>query len=179
MKSEYMNRILIVLLIFSALFSCRPKSHNKESFRYNLSLRKIWATDSVFKSPESVCYDVERNFIYVSNINGGPDEVDSNGFLTKMNLSGEITKLYWIEGLNAPKGMDIFENKLFVTDITRIVEINLDTDSISAAYRIDGSKFLNDLTIDNEGGIYISDSQTNNIFYLKDGNISVWMVTAG
>ena len=89
--------------------------------------------------------------------------------------NGDIVKLHWIDGLNGPKGMDVYQNKLFVADINRVAEINLDTDSIETFYNIEGSKFLNDLTIDNEGGIYISDSQTDRIYFLKNGQYSIWL----
>ncbi len=170
-----MKRLLIYPAIFLMLISCHSKKQASEKINYQITTKQAWATDSVFKSPESVFFDKARKALYVSNINGGPADIDGNGFMSKLNPEGKILGLHWINGLNAPKGMDVYKNKLYVADINRVVEIDLDHDSISAFYPIQGSKFLNDLTIDNEGGIYISDSQTNRIYYLKDGNSSVWL----
>jgi len=45
-------------------------------------------------------------------------------------LNGSIIELNWIAGLNAPKGMAIYDNssgssKLYVSDITDLVEIDI------------------------------------------------------
>ena len=170
-----MKKLFCFFLIFLAVVSCKTKKQENSNEKYNLSLNLSWATDSVFKSPESVFYNKDRNEIYVSNINGGPADLDGNGFMSKLDPEGKIIKLHWIDGLNGPKGMDVYNNKLFVADINRVAEINLDADSIETFYNIEGAKFLNDLTIDNEGGIYISDSQTDRIYFLKDGQYSIWL----
>lgn len=170
-----MNKLLYLPFAIFMVFSCQTKKKENSNVNYHPTVSQAWATDSVFKSPESVFYNKERNEIYVSNINGGSGDLDGNGFMSKLDPNGKIIKLHWIDGLNGPKGMDVYDNTLFVTDINRIAEINLDTDSIEAFYSIDGSKFLNDLTIDNEGGVYFSDSRTNRIYYLKNGEYTVWL----
>ena len=162
-----MKKFLYLPLIFVLIVSCKTKKQENSSENLNLSLSQVWSTDTVFKSPESVFYNKDRN--------GGSGDIDGNGFMSKLNPNGDIVKLHWIDGLNGPKGMDVYQNKLFVADINRVAEINLDTDSIETFYNIEGSKFLNDLTIDNEGGIYISDSQTDRIYFLKNGQYSIWL----
>ncbi len=119
------------ILILISCHQVRKKSESSE-FKFNISLK--WSTDSVFKCPESVFYDKERNLIYVSNINGDPSAADGNGFMSKLDTSGNIIQLHWISGLNAPKGMDVYNGNLFVADITRIAEINLADDSLTAFY---------------------------------------------
>jgi sugar lactone lactonase YvrE len=176
-KSLRMKKLIYLSLTLIMLFSCKTKKQDTVTGHYNLTLSQAWATDSVFKSPESVFYDKDRNQIYVSNINGGSGDMDGNGFMSKLSSGGEIIKLHWIDGLNGPKGMDVYEDKLYVADINRVAEINLNTDSIEAFYTIDGAQFLNDLSIDNEGGIYISDSQTNRIYLLRNGQYSVWLAS--
>ncbi len=170
-----MKKILIYSSLIFLLIACHSKKQQKAELKYHITLKSVWATDTVFKCPESVFFDKTHNVIYVSNINGEPAAIDGNGFMSKLTPQGKIIVLHWINGLNAPKGMDIYGNKLYVADINRVAEIDLLKDSISAFYPILGSKFLNDLTIDNEGGIYISDTQTNRIYYLKNGKSSVWL----
>ena len=40
--------------------------------------------------PESVLFDPETECLYVSNINGGPGQKNGEGFLSKVDLNGEI-----------------------------------------------------------------------------------------
>jgi sugar lactone lactonase YvrE len=79
--------------------------------------------------------------------------------------------LNWITGLDAPKGMAIYNNsKLYVSDITDLVEIEIANGKITNRYNAPGSKFLNDVAVDNQGNIYVSDTDTNSI-YILDRNL--------
>lgn len=72
---------------------------------------KIWETPVDLKNPESVVYAPKQNLLFVSNINGKPDQKDQNGFISTVSPSnGSIVELNWITGLNAPKGMAINNN---------------------------------------------------------------------
>jgi hypothetical protein len=81
----------------------------------------------VLKTPESVIYAPKHYILFVSNIDGEPDQKDQKGFISKVSLSnGSITELNWLTGLDAPKGMAIYNNsKLYVSDITDLVEIEI------------------------------------------------------
>src|SRR5262249_52756837 len=84
----------------------------------------IVVKDAGFKTPESVLYDPEQDLYLVSNINGKPIDADSNGFISKVSPEGKVVELMWIDGskktssLNAPKGLAISGNLLYVADIT-------------------------------------------------------------
>ena len=142
------------------------------------SVEKRWETSSDFKTPESVYYDKERDIIYVSNINGSAREKDGNGFISKLSKDGKIVKLKWVEGLNAPKGMGVLKNKLFVSDIDALVEIDIAKGIILKKYPTDDAKFLNDIAIDENGVVYVSDMSGNKIYRLKDGTFEVWINSA-
>src|SRR5215212_10868038 len=93
-----------------------------------IKINKVWETPDILKNPESVVYDPKQDTLFVSNIDGKPDQKDQKGFISKVSLSnGSITELNWITGLNAPKGMAIYNNnsKLYVSDITDLVEIEI------------------------------------------------------
>ena len=63
------------------------------------------------KNPESVIYSPKQDILFVSNIDGKPNEKDQKGFISKVSPSnGNIIELSWITGLNAPKGMAIYNN---------------------------------------------------------------------
>jgi DNA-binding beta-propeller fold protein YncE len=83
--------------------------------------------------------------------------------------------LEWAKGLNAPKGMGIIGNKLYVTDITELVEIDLQTGKVLKKYPVKGSEFLNDIATDaNTGVVYFTDMKKNKIHLLttKTGKIT-------
>ncbi|MDZ7740366.1 MAG: hypothetical protein U5Q03_01040 [Bacteroidota bacterium] len=138
-------------------------------------LRKIWESPAEFMTPESAYYDTDRDIIYVSNINSKPAEKDGNGFISKLGTNGKIIELKWVEGLNAPKGIGLLGNKLFVTDIDELVVINIEDGKISRRYPVDGAMFLNDVAIDEKGNVFFSDMQTNSIHKLEKGMVPVWL----
>ncbi len=74
---------------------------------------------------ESVLFDSERKTLYVANIGGKPDAKDGLGFISKVGLDGKIENLKWVTGLDAPKGMGLYKNKLYVADVSRIVVIDI------------------------------------------------------
>lgn len=139
------------------------------------ALTQKWETDTVLTTCESVLYDAERNVLYVSNINGTPDEKDGNGSIARVSLDGTVTDAAWVTGLDAPKGMGIRGNRLFVTDIDRIVEIDADAGKIVKTYPIQGASFLNDVTVAANGDVYVSDSNAGFIVRISGEEATVWM----
>jgi len=138
----------------------------------NRKISKLWETPNGLKNPESVAYAPKQNVLFATNINGKPIEKDQNGFISKVSPSnGSIIELNWVTGLNAPKGIAISNNNstLYVSDITDLVEINIDNGKIIKRFNAPGSVFLNDVVSDNQGNIYVSDTITNTIYKL-DGN---------
>jgi hypothetical protein len=127
-----------------------------------------------FSHPESVELDISHNIYYVSNVGGGPLDVDGNGFISKMTVDGKMEQLKWIEGLNAPKGMVIDGFKLYVSDINKLVEIDTRTGKITNSYAAEGAVFLNDTAVDASGSVYVSDIAKKKIWQLKDGKMSIW-----
>ena len=142
-----------------------------------IGLEKKWETERVLKVPESVTYDQQRNILYVSNINGKPLDMDGNGFISKVRLDGSIESLEWVKNLNAPKGSALFGNTLYVTDIDRVVVINVETGEIIAEHPDPQAIFLNDVVVDQEGKVYISDySGKNSIIYqLNQDKLEIWV----
>lgn len=117
--------------------------------------------------PESIVHDVVDDVYLISNINGAPDAVDDNGFISRVLPDGTIDALTFIDGasdavtLDAPKGMVILGDTLWVADITRVRKFDRVTGAPLGEVVIDGSGFLNDLAADPQGNIYVSDTGTN------------------
>lgn len=139
-----------------------------------VTLTRVWETEPVLTTCESVLYDESQNVLYVSNINGAPDGKDGNGFISRLSLEGEILDLEWVRGIDAPKGMGLHNGKLYVTDIDRVHEINTADGNITRTYPVEGATFLNDIAVDN-GKVYISDSRGGAIYVIEDGELSTFM----
>ena len=138
-------------------------------------LEKVWETTTELKTPESVIYYPEKDVIYVANINGDPVAKDGNGFISVLSPDGKIKNLEWIKNLNAPKGMAIYKGKLYVSDITQLVEIDIEKGTITAKYDAPDAVFLNDVTACMNGMIFVSDNRTAKIHVLNEGKFTVWM----
>ncbi len=138
-------------------------------------INKLWETANDLKNPESVAYSPKLNVLFVSNVNGKPTEKDQNGFISKVSPgNGSIIELNWVTGLNAPKGIALSNNnnRLFVSDLTDLVEIDINTGKIIKRFNAPGSAFLNDVVSDKQGNIYVSDTITNTIYKLDGNNIT-------
>jgi DNA-binding beta-propeller fold protein YncE len=134
------------------------------------SLEKLWLTEGL-KVPESVLVyrNGKANFLFVSQIDGDPSAMDGQGGIAKMSLDGDLDKPDWVTGLNAPKGMAVFDGKLYVADINQLVVIDIKSAEIEKKITIPGAQFLNDVTVDFKGTVYISDTKTNKVHrYAKD-----------
>lgn len=141
------------------------------------TLTEIWATEGTIPVPESVFYSEGDKILYVAQIDGKSGEKDGKGAIGKVGLDGKVIDLNWVSGLNAPKGMGKLGSKFYVADVTDIVEIDFKSGKILQKYPVEDSKFLNDLTIDSKGNIYVSDSDTHKVHLLKDGKISTYYET--
>jgi hypothetical protein len=117
------------------------------------SINILRETPNDLNNPESVVYAPKQNVLFVSNIDGKPDQKDQNGFISKVSPSnGSIVELNWLTGLNAPKGMAIYNNnsssRLYVSDVTDLVEIDIGSGKIIKRFNAPGSAFLNDVALD-------------------------------
>lgn len=116
-----------------------------------------------FEVPESVLYLADQDLYLVSNIKGGPLDLDDNGFISKMSGDGTVIDLRWIDAskpeitLNAPKGMAVRDGKLYVTDITHVRVFDLATGAPAGDIEVPGATFLNDLAAAGDK-VYVSDS---------------------
>ena len=119
-----------------------------------------------FLTPESVLHDTGQDIYFVSNINGSPTAKDNNGFISRVKPDGAVENLKFIEGgrsgitLNAPKGLALAGDTLWVADIDAVRAFNAKTgapiDSVSLSKL--GAVFLNDVVIVPTGALYITDT---------------------
>jgi DNA-binding beta-propeller fold protein YncE len=127
-------------------------------------LEPLWLTEGV-SVPESVLVyrNGKANFLLVSQIDGESNTKDGKGGIAKMSLEGTLDDVNWVTGLNAPKGMAHFDGKLYVADVDELVVINIKSAEIEKKITVPGAIFLNDVTVDSKGVIYVSDMKTGKI----------------
>lgn len=131
-----------------------------------------WTLEGL-EAPESAYFDAGRNVLYVSNINGEPVAKDGNGYISRVSPTGQMIEAKWVTGLDAPKGMVSDGTTLYVSDIDRLVAIDIETGAISETWPADGAIFLNDTAMDAAGRVYVSDMIAERIHVLADGALSV------
>ncbi len=137
-------------------------------------LVKLWETDSTLKVPESVCFDGGNKALYVSNIDGtDPWAKDGKGSIGKLTLDGKILAIEWVTGLNAPKGMGLYKDNLYVADLTELVVIDVNYGKIVKRIPVPGATGLNDVSVDGDGNVYVTDMKGKKIYKVKDGNVEI------
>lgn len=136
-------------------------------------LVQVWTTDSTLLIPESVLWIPGGNFFYVSEVDGNPGEKDGKGFIAKVDSKGHVLNTKWISGLNAPKGMGIYGDTLYVADIDQLVLIDTKKDKVIRKINLPGASFLNDVAVALDGRVFVSDTQQGKVYQYVRGEVSV------
>lgn len=165
------EKLLLTTIVLITLFSCES---TKTAELYKPEVTQTLVLKKGLKNPESVIYDSKRDLIYVSNVNGSPAAKDGNGYILSCDLEGNIIKEKMINGLNGPKGMAIFNDYLFVSDINTLVKINLETELIETKYESENGQFLNDVAINSNGEVFVTDTWANRIYKLENDELVVY-----
>ena len=134
------------------------------------SIEKKWTLKDSLSMPEAVVYDPGTNALYVANYYN-----EGNEYITKVSLSGKVIKRDWISGLRLCTGMAIDNNKLYAVNRNALIVIDLIKEKVIEKIPLKGMLAPNDITIDNEGTIYISDLPANAVFKLNNGVPEKWV----
>lgn len=132
------------------------------------TLVQIWSTDAVVATPESVLPDPKNDLLYVSLIDGAPWDLDGKGGIGHMTDKGTEYDSLWITGLNAPKGLGMYKDRMYAADISDVVVVNIPNGRILKKIPIEGASGLNDITVSENGTVYVSDSKTSRIWKIED-----------
>lgn len=109
-------------------------------------------------TPESAVQAADGK-IYVSEINGFGQDGDGQIRVIDHGKSSVL-----VQGLDDPKGLVIIGNDLYIADKSRVLRIALNQETASAEVFLAATdfpkvpQFLNDLSADANGNLYISDS---------------------
>jgi len=137
------------------------------------TVQKLWATDTILKVPESVLVDDKENCLWVSNIDGASNGKDGKGGISKLSKTGTPINLDWVTGLNAPKGMAKYKQELYVADLTELVIIDIKKGVVKNKIKVEGSVFLNDVTVNKNGAVFVSDSRTGKVHRIENSIVSI------
>jgi sugar lactone lactonase YvrE len=162
-----MKKPVISIFIFISLLSVQT----------NAQLTKIRESDTIFKGPESVAYDETRNCLYVSNYNRNPRDgmMYNEDFITKTDINGKVLEFRFVGGLTGPTGICVLKDRLYIVERFGLVVYDLQSDKTETRYRIKDTEFINDVSVDSAGIIYISDSGSDIIYRIQDGVVERWL----
>ena len=168
-----MKHHLLLFLSLIALAACNSSKAPKVADQEHQLVPK-WETDSLLKVPESVLFDKANQVLYVSNVDGtDPWAADGKGSIGKVGLDGKIIAVDWVSGLDAPKGMGMYNGKLYVADLTKLVIIDIPSGKIEKTFPIEGAEGLNDISIDDKGIVYISDTKGKKVYRFQNDRAEV------
>jgi sugar lactone lactonase YvrE len=114
--------------------------------------------------PESALYDPKRDEYLVSNVAGGDLEENDAGFISRVSPDGVVSELRFIDGassevvLNAPKGLALSGDELFVADISVVRSFDRNSGKPARKIAIMSASFLNDVAAAPDGTLYVSDT---------------------
>lgn len=183
--------LAVVLTAFAAAASsgCRDTADVRDRVHYAPSadgLATGYSTEGArhvrtiigFQDPESVRYDADQDVFFVSNIAGFGSLKDGNGYINRVragSVSGvEVFVRSGANGvtLDAPKGMTIQGDTLWVTDIDVVRGFH----RVSGAsvgtidFKPHGAVLLNDIAVGGDGTIRVTDTGIKMVY---EGNIYV------
>lgn len=161
--------------------SCTQSQSNKEAQTAEESqtaekhqLEELWETKGL-PTPESVLYSEKEKLLYVSLIDGDGMGRDGKGGVAVLNMDGTIKNKDWVTGMDAPKGLALHESLLYVADLTSVSAFDVATGKEMSRVEVPEAVMLNDVTIDDKGRVFVSDTRTNKIHLIEEGKVSLYM----
>lgn len=139
------------------------------------------------QTPYSFVTGASGNDYFISSVNGEPDTADNNGFITKLDGSGTLLHLKFIQGgadgvtLHAPKGMALVDETLYVADLDTLRAFDARNGKpVASIHVVDGKALvhLTDVAYDGVGLLYCSDQHANRIYRVELPSQKVTLLVA-
>lgn len=156
------------LLLLACLLGCGSTRLAAQEFSV------IWELENQFLMPESAVFDAGTESIFVSNVNEYAR--DGNGFISRVAVDDASVTLRWLDGLDSPTGLAVFEGQLYFADFDSLVVADIASARVVARYVApDSNPVLNDVAISPEGEVYVSGSGSSSIYRLDGGELRLWL----
>jgi len=139
------------------------------------TLTKLWETDTILRTPESALFYKKGGYLFQSNCSLKPAENVGKGSIGKVSLDGKVINVDWVTGLTAPKGLGVYKNFLYAADLKEVVIINIKEAKIEKRIPVEGATFLNDIAIDKNGVVYVSDTRTFKVHKIENGVVTTFL----
>src|SRR5688572_13994434 len=179
------------------VFACRPDGDDRYDLTHDTAApRRAPATDGVsvgvavsntaryvttltgLRNPESVRYDAEQDVYFISNMAGYGSVKDGNGYIVRASAADLRQSSIFARGgiggvtLDAPKGMAISGDTLWVADIDRLRGFHRVTGGSLATVDFAplGAVLLNDVALGPGGELRVTDTG------IRMTEIGVWFV---
>lgn len=139
------------------------------------SLEKIWETDQLLRFPEAPVFAPDHSYLFVSMVDGQPLQKDGKGQIAKIGLDGKIINLDWVTGLDAPKGMGLYNGKLYIADLTVLAIVDIEKAEVVERIPVENSRLLHNIYIDENGVVYVSDLFTGKVHRVENGKVTTYL----
>lgn len=129
-----------------------------------------WVAEGEFCDPETVIALPDGNLL-VSNV--CVSRPQSSGFLSLLNAAGEPLAWRVVDGLDAPLGMAMLGQRLYVIDKNRLKIFDWPNYELQKTIDLD-TTVANDLAVASDGTVYVTDTAKHKVIRLQpDGSQSV------
>lgn len=170
-------------MLASVLYSCGTQDNNSGE-TVNLAVlpdtvekvqTSLFWKKTGFTHPESIIFGHDSSYLFVSNIGNNESDENPDGYIAKVMLDSSRKVEIFAQNIQSPKGLCIVDGKLYVSAVKNLLEFDLDSGAFIKAYSSPEVKYLNDVTKDSEGNIYVSGMHESAIYKLdKNGHFSTW-----
>ncbi len=171
-----MNKLMLIAVTSALSFAACDASNSVPMSKATPNIPTLtqeWVLTGL-DAPESIIPTKNSGEYYVSNVNGEAADKNGRGYISIISEDGKFVEQQWVTGLNAPKGMTLVENRLYVSDIDQLIVIDTNAGTIIETVTIDGAGFLNDVE-SFMGMILVSDSANAKIYSYRDAKVETFL----
>ncbi len=159
---------IVALAVLLVACSTTKTENSGNSVVIHPGLEAAWMIDGMAQ-PESVLSIPGHPWLYVSNIN-----FDEAGYISRIAKDGTVEELHWVDGIQTPTGMGYWDGNLYVANQDSVVVIDIEDEKIVKTLETEAGS-LNDISISDDGEIYVSDLETNSIYKVKGDRVELWL----